>query len=100
MKPNCYKCQYRGGLPGDAHSCCHHPANDKINSNPFAQILGILGSVGRGPGIQASGKGLNIKANPHGIKHGWFNFPINFDPIWLENCDGFTQKGIENEDRL
>lgn len=21
-KPNCYKCEHRGTIPGDAHSCC------------------------------------------------------------------------------
>lgn len=34
---------------------------------------------------------LNIKADPTGIKKGWFNFPFNFDPVWLDNCDGFEK---------
>lgn len=24
MKANCYECQYRGIVAGDAHSCCKH----------------------------------------------------------------------------
>jgi hypothetical protein len=36
----------------------------------------------------------NVKGAAHGIKKGWFNFPFNFDPVWLENCDGFEK--IEN----
>jgi len=36
--------------------------------------------------------GLNVKGHPHGIKNGWFIWPFNFDPVWLENCDGFTPK--------
>lgn len=28
----------------------------------------------------------------HGIKHGWFLHPFNFDPIWLRYCDGFEKK--------
>lgn len=34
----------------------------------------------------------NVKANPHGVKNGWFFHPVNFDPTWLEKCDGFKQK--------
>ena len=31
-----------------------------------------------------------VKGNIHGIKNGWFSWPFNFDPIWLESCDGFS----------
>jgi len=33
-----------------------------------------------------------VKADYHGIKNGWFNYPFNFDPLWLEECDGFKAK--------
>jgi len=39
-----------------------------------------------------NGVKLTIKGHPHGIKNGWFFWPVNFDPIWLENCDGFQSK--------
>lgn len=36
----------------------------------------------------------NLKAkvtgNPHGIRNGWFMWPLNFDPTWLTACDGFS----------
>jgi len=51
------------------------------------RLLAILGSGGRLPPIK--GKGLNVKGHPHGVKHGWFNYPWNFDPMWLLECDGF-----------
>jgi len=35
----------------------------------------------------------NVTGNPHGRASGWFFWPFNFDPIWLESCDGFTKKG-------
>lgn len=63
-KPNCYKCKFRGTIPGSYHSCCRHLDSGK----------------------------LNIKGNPHGIENGWFIWPVNFDPIWLESCDGFILK--------
>jgi len=30
-----------------------------------------------------------VKGNAHGIRNGWFLWPINFDPVWLDSCDGF-----------
>jgi hypothetical protein len=90
-KPDCYKCEYRGDLPGDAHSCCKHPKNADLLNDPLAQLLGLFASVHR---IEPVGveTGLNVKGNPHGINRGRFNWPINFDPVWLEECDGFTLK--------
>ena len=58
----CYECKYRGHIPGDAHSSCKR--------NPLP----------------------NVKGAEHGIKKGWFNFPFNFDPVWLESCDGYEKK--------
>lgn len=79
-KVNCYKCEYRGSVPGDAHSCCRYPGNstdmfDFFNTKNINNI-----------------KKLNIKANKHGVNKGWFMWPVNFDPVWLENCDGFKEK--------
>ena len=34
----------------------------------------------------------NVAGDPHGIKNGWFYWPLNFDPIWLKSCDSFEQK--------
>jgi hypothetical protein len=31
-----------------------------------------------------------VAGNPHGIKSGWFRWPLNFDPTWLVSCDGFS----------
>jgi hypothetical protein len=33
-----------------------------------------------------------VSGNPSGIKHGWFMWPLNFDPTWLVSCDGFSDK--------
>ena len=78
--PDCYKCKYRGDVPGDAHSCCNYPSND----------TGLL-SFYTEKNIDNRHK-LHIKADQHGVKMGWFAWPVNFDPVWLENCDGFVQK--------
>ena len=31
-----------------------------------------------------------MTANPHGIKMGWFFYPLNFDPVWKTKlCNNF-----------
>jgi hypothetical protein len=36
----------------------------------------------------------NLKAkvvdSPYGIIYGWFCWPFNFDPTWLQSCNGFS----------
>ena len=91
-KPDCYKCTYRGKVPGDAHSRCNHPAFGKVNDNPFAEMVAIFAGVGRCSPIQAKVDGIEVVGHPHGIKNGWFNHPFNFDPTWLLECSGFEEK--------
>ncbi len=80
MKPNCYECKYLGTVPGDAHICCKYPGT-------ITSILGYYASQNNG-----IFKKLNIRGNPHGIKSRWFEWPVSYDPTWLENCDGFFKK--------
>ena len=80
-KPNCYDCIYRGNVPGDTHSCCRYPGND------IGMISGLLNKKNT-----ENAHKLNIKYNFHARVKGWFFWPINFDPVWLLNCDGFTPK--------
>ena len=89
--PDCYKCVYRKEVPGDAHSMCSHPeALAKIKNDPVAEVIAIFGSVGRGPGLHV--RALGVTGNSHGVRMGWFNWPLNFDPVWLLTCDGFMAK--------
>ena len=82
--PDCYKCEYRKSVPGDAHSSCHHPDFD--HSNVTLQLACILGIP-----IQTSPTKIKVIGNKHGIRNGWFQHPFNFDPIWLEECNGFKE---------
>ena len=93
MKPNCYECIHRGSVPGDAHSCCGHPKARCDVNDPVGQLFAIFAGVGRTPPIGGNAmEELNIKGNAQGVRRGWFNWPWNFDPVWLENCDGFEKK--------
>ena len=89
-KPNCYDCKHRGGLGGSAHSKCIHPSIGE--TDPLEEIMGIFASVGRVPPIKKDVPSLDVKGNAHGISKGWFNWPYNFDPTWLESCNGFEAK--------
>lgn len=40
-----------------------------------------------------------VSGHPHGIKNGWFLWPVNFDPNWLESCDGFSDKPEDKKPR-
>ena len=84
-KPNCYECKHRGGLVWDAHSECNHP---KIEPADRILTIFMLGKGIRGGAL----KRLNISYNQHGYANGWFNWPLNFDPVWLDTCDGFEAK--------
>lgn len=101
MKPNCYDCIYRTDVPGSAHSACVHPATEGTRRSPFMQLAGVVGKRGgdqltamanafdEGP-ARAMAK-LKIMGHPHGVRHGWFMWPVNFDPTWLQSCEGFTK---------
>ncbi len=37
------------------------------------------------------------KAGEHAIKNGWWDFPYDYDPIWMENdCNHFEEKPKTN----
>lgn len=35
--------------------------------------------------------------NNTGIRRGWFKWPLNFDPVWLVSCDGFSTNKEHNK---
>lgn len=92
-KNKCYDCKWRGEIRGDCHSCCEHPSLKEINQNLDAKLMSIFAGVQRVAPVNISSKEMNIRASQYGINNGWFNFPFNFDPTWLKNCDGFEMKG-------
>jgi hypothetical protein len=57
----CEGCAYRGNIPGDSHVKCEVRWTDE----ELAKIVS--------------------RANPHGIRSGWFLFPLNYDPTWGGN---------------
>ena len=62
----CYECAYRKSIPGDAHSQCVFKWTDSEHRSP--------------------------RGDSHGIRNGWYMFPINFDPTWgPDECPAFSE---------
>lgn len=89
--PNCFECVYKGRVPGSEHIRCEHPAVPEVNA--LTEVLGTLASVGRTPPFSLACEKLKIEGDAAGIRRGWFIWPMNFDPTWLRNCEGFKAKG-------
>lgn len=41
---------------------------------------------------QCINRDADVSGEEHGKKHGWFNWPWCFDPVWLTSCNGFEAK--------
>jgi len=95
-KPNCFKCIHRRNIAGSTHIECHHPANGEIHRNALARLSAILASVGREVPQVFLPPSLNIEINNYGVGKGWCNYPFNFDPTWIESCEGFESKNDNN----
>ena len=93
---NCWSCKWKGEVPGSAHVRCMHPKlapfYEALDKNPMLELGLMLGSVGRGPKLVTGENPLNVRGDPDGIRNNWFNWPYEFDPTWLENCDGYEVK--------
>lgn len=85
----CYSCVHRREIPGDAHSRCGHPAVPQ--ADPLVEIMALMGGRLLAGPMPVTG-GPKVKGNPHGIRNGWFNWPLNFDPVWLDSCDSHEAK--------
>lgn len=79
LKPNCYKCKHRADLSYSAHSECKHPLLSETD-----RLLAAM-TIVAGHRIPHT----NVSGSAHGIRNGWFMWPLNYDPVWLESCDMF-----------
>lgn len=65
---NCWDCKHSETNPGDCHLTCRKGMNEVF---------------------KGASTDTHVKLNPHGVKMGWAYWPLNFDPVWIESCDGF-----------
>ena len=83
---DCYKCLMRGSVPGSAHSCCKalrhkapHPNDPDVIKLETHLSIGLVE-------LKGSEDEPLILINPHGRKNGWANWPLDFDPVWVSEC--------------
>ncbi|MCP4897026.1 MAG: hypothetical protein GY906_08630 [bacterium] len=81
-RPQCHRCTHKGILPGDAHIQCLHPkAQANMPSDPIAAMA------------EAFITGAAAARVELGIVGGGDTWPANFNPGYLEQCNGYTPKG-------
>lgn len=86
---DCHKCIYRGNVPNSVHCSCKHPAALELIS--FSdELFDFLKTLTNEHKLKKIYR-LNLQAAEQGIEGGYFIWPFNFDPTWLQNCDGFEE---------
>ncbi len=90
-KNKCYACRYRGPASESAFSSCNHPWLDKDSKE---SALEMVMNCGGGKMVQGS-KEFVVKLGEHGIMNGWANWPLDFDPVWVAECSGYTMASFK-----
>lgn len=49
--------------------------------------------------ISCKKRNVLVAGSEHGIKNGWFSFPYDLDPIWLDECISFRTKDFKLEEQ-
>lgn len=87
---NCYNCQWMSRLPGTAHITCRNPL--------VVQIGGIAMLLLMTQMPQEFRQALGFSANQHGFNNGWFDWPLLYDPVWMEGeCKLFEGRNKKEE---
>lgn len=83
----CNKCKFVGTVVGSAHKSCtvlQDSGLDIMVASGMAQIQ-ITEKDG-------SNSRPAVEVSDWGKSHGWADWPIQFDPIWIEKCAFFAKK--------
>lgn len=76
LKPNCYTCAHRQNLQGSAHSSCNA-------LGPAGMVAAMIFLSGKS---EFRAGDAHVRGSTHGVRSGWFMWPLNYDPVWLEVC--------------
>jgi hypothetical protein len=98
MEKSCYKCRFRGEVPGSAHSSCRVITENTSNKEKAMELEILLASHQVEMTVKNTGEPEGepvVKLNEHGVKNGWAAWPLDFDPIWVQDCRFFTEKEAE-----
>lgn len=77
----------------NCHKCIHSRSNMHVNSAHIQCVFYWANYKKK--------KYLHPKGSEHAIKNGWWDFPYDYDPIWMEeDCPNFTEKQQSPESKL
>lgn len=97
---NCSTCAFRESISGDCHSKCNYP---RIPSKERV-LISMLGMVNPDELNKFTHTNFNFTVPDHALQSGYFNFPENFDPVWITGeCSkhsDLTKKQIDFEDSI
>jgi len=82
-------CIHESNISGDCHIECVNPKIDKLRNRLLNEMVTMALS---GPVLWEAKRIMGVEGIDTGIKNGWFNWPFNFDVVWLEKCDSFEVK--------
>ena len=92
---NCYNCKFRGTVPGSAHSSCRLIRETASNKEKAMELENLLSTGAFQLTLTDKETGAErplVSLNEHGVKNGWAAWPLNFDPVWVEDCALFQEK--------
>lgn len=90
MSHNCSKCKFKGFVPGSAHISC--TAFRENGYDKDVMLLEMLMASNQINIINTETNSPLIQINEYGRKQGWANYPLDFDPIWVEHCSIYNEK--------
>ena len=77
----------------NCHKCVHSRSNSFVNS---AHVHCAMYWA-----YYKKNKSAHPKGAEHAIKSGWWDFPYDYDPIWMQGeCERFEEKSVLPESKL
>lgn len=77
---NCFNCDFKGSVAGSCHSSCNYPKIDEQIKLKISMLL--IGNFPEANKFLKENFGFTVDQHP--VANGWFNFPLDFDPSWIQ----------------
>jgi len=70
---------------------------DEVHKDPMADFISIMGGGLSLEDIVMTSMTMGFKPVAHGVMGGWFSFPLNYDPTWIDGeCQRHESKDNKN----
>lgn len=76
---NCHNCEYKARIPGDAHISCEYPYIKTEDRYTFSML-----AISQPQQFnEVLNQNFGFTADIGALRQGYFTFPLNFDPTWM-----------------